>query len=183
MKNPWKTNSTKVAYENPWIKITHNEVTDPSGNAGIYGKVHFKNIAVGILPIGENGDTWLVGQFRYTLDQYSWEIPEGGCPNGTDPLDTAKRELKEETGIEAKEWTQLFDLHTSNSVTDEYGVVYLAKDLEFGASELESTEDIIVKRVSFEEAYEMVLKGEITDLISVTAIMKYQLMRLEARNS
>ena len=179
MKNPWKTNSSKTAYKNPWIEVIHNEVTDPSGNAGIYGKVHFKNIAVGILPIDEHGNTWLVGQFRYTLNQYSWEIPEGGCPIGTDPLEAAKRELKEETGIMANNWSTLFDLHTSNSVTDEYGITYLAKGLTFGDSEPESTEDLAIKKVAFQEAYEMVLKGEITDLISISAIMKYQLMKLE----
>ena len=183
MKNPWETLSTKTSYENPWIEVIHNEVNDPSGNPGIYGVVHFKNIAIGVLPIDEEGNTWLVGQYRYALNQYSWEIPEGGCPVGTNPLDTAKRELLEETGITANDWTQLFDLHTSNSVTDEYGIVYIAKGLTFGTSEPESTEDLIIKKLPFEKAYEMVLNGEITDLISMTAIMKYQLMQLESRNS
>ena len=181
MKNPWTTLSIKTVYENPWIKVTHEEVNDPSGNPGIYGKVHFKNLAIGILPIDENENTWLVGQYRYTLNQYSWEIPEGGCPIDTEPVETAKRELLEETGITANDWTQLFDFHTSNSVTDEYGIIFLATGLSFGKSEPESTEELIVKKVPFDKVYEMVLNGEITDLMSVTAIMKYQLMRLETR--
>ena len=150
MKNPWTTLSIKTVYENPWIKVTHEEVNDPSGNPGIYGKVHFKNLAIGILPIDENENTWLVGQYRYTLNQYSWEIPEGGCPIDTEPVETAKRELLEETGITANDWTQLFDFHTSNSVTDEYGIIFLATGLSFGKSEPESTEELIVKKVPFD---------------------------------
>lgn len=175
-KNPWITQSIKEVYNNPWINITHREVLDPSGNPGIYGKVHFKNLAVGILPLDEYGNTWLVGQYRYTLDAYSWEIPEGGSLIGTDPLDSAKRELQEETGIIANEWSTLLEIHTSNSVTDEYGIVYIARDLTFGESEPESTEDLIVKKVSFDEALEMVMNGAITDSLTIAAIMKAKIL-------
>jgi 8-oxo-dGTP pyrophosphatase MutT (NUDIX family) len=170
--NPWQTLSSKIAYENPWIRVTHREVLNPSGGAGIYGVVHFKNTAIGIVPLDDEGFTWLVGQYRYTLERYSWEIPEGGGLVGTDPLESAKRELLEETGITARRWRPLLEMHPSNSVTDEYGVAYVAQDLEFGKSQPEETEDLAMRRVPFSEAVEMVLSGEITDALSMVAILK-----------
>jgi len=136
MKNPWQTLSVEQVYDNPWIEVTHRKVRTPAQTDGIYGKVHFKNIAIGIVPRDADYNTWLVGQYRYTLDQYTWEIPEGGCPLGTSPLATAKRELQEETGLQAKKWTKLLELHTSNSVTDETGVAYVAQKLTFGEAAL-----------------------------------------------
>lgn len=177
MHNPWKTLSVQEVYDNRWIKVTHREVLTPAGTPGIYGVVHFKNVAIGIVPIDDEGNTWLVGQYRYTLDQYSWEIPEGGCPEGTDPLETAKRELKEETGMEATHWEQLLDFHTSNSVTDEYGIAYLATGLSYGEAEPEETEDLQVKKVSLQEAVDMVMRGEITDGLSVMALLKVQVLQ------
>lgn len=170
--NPWSTLSLDVVYDNPWIRVTHRDVKNPAGGAGIYGVVHFKNIAIGIVPLDAEGYTWLVGQYRYTLNQYSWEIPEGGCPLGTDPLDSAKRELQEETGLSAKEWIPLLEMHTSNSVTDEYGVAYIARQLTQGAAAPEETEDLQVRRLPFQEAYQMVLDGVITDALSAIAILK-----------
>ena len=176
MRNSWKTLTRKTAYENPWIKVEHREVLNPAGNPGIYGIVHFKNIAVGILPLDDENNTWLVGQFRYTLNEYSWEIPEGGCPLGTDTLATAKRELKEETGIEAKDWTKILSLYTSNSVTDEYGEAFIARGLHFGVAEPEDTEELKIKKVPFAEALRMVMEGEITDVLSQVTIMRAQLL-------
>lgn len=170
--NPWKTLSSKITYENPWIRVEHRDVLNPSGGAGIYGVVHFKNTAIGIVPLDDEGFTWLIGQYRYTLERYSWEIPEGGGKIGTDPLESAQRELLEETGITAKRWTPLLEMHTSNSVTDEYGVAYVAQDLEFGKAQPEDTEDLMVRRLPFAEAVEMVLRGEITDALSMIAILK-----------
>src|SRR5687767_10265505 len=103
-KNPWKKLSAEIKYENPWIKVEEHQVLNPAGNPGIYGKVHFKNLAIGVIPIDENGNTWIVGQYRYPLDEYSWEIIEGGGKLGVDPLVSAKRELLEEAGIIAEEW-------------------------------------------------------------------------------
>ncbi len=173
--NPWQTLSVKKVYDNPWIQITHREVINPSGGTGIYGKIHFKNLAIGIVPLDEQLNTWLVGQYRYVLDQYSWEIPEGGCPLGTEPLATAKRELLEETGITALKWTKLLDLHTSNSVTDEFGHAYIAQELSFGTAMPEDTEDLQVKKLPFEKAFQMVMSNEITDSLSVAAILKTKL--------
>ena len=170
--NPWKTISRQIAYENPWISVEHREVINPSGGEGIYGLVHFKNTAIGIIPIDEEGYTWLVGQYRYALERYSWEIPEGGGPVGTDPLESAKRELIEETGIRAARWTPLLEMHTTNSVTDEYGVAYVAQELSFGAAQPEETEQLQIRRLPFHEAVAMVMDGEITDVFSMVALLK-----------
>ncbi|GJM32493.1 MAG: hypothetical protein DHS20C18_14940 [Saprospiraceae bacterium] len=180
-QNPWLTHSIDTVYENPWLQVTHREVTNPNGGAGIYGVVHFKNLAIGIVPIDEAGNTWLVGQYRYTLNQYSWEIPEGGCPKGTDPLDTAKRELKEETGIEARHWQELLFFHTSNSVTDEAGTAYLARGLSFGQAEPEDTEKLRVRKLPFSETIAMIDRGEITDALSIMALQKVQLWLLSGK--
>lgn len=173
MNNPWKTLSNQKVYENNWIRLEEHQVINPAGGNGIYGKVHFKNKAIGIIPLDTKGNTWLVGQHRYTLGAYSWEIPEGGCPLGTLPLDSAKRELKEETGISANRWQQIMTFHTSNSVTDEEGFIFLAEDLSFGNNDLEETEaDLVVKKLPFRDALEMVMNGEITDSMSVAGILK-----------
>lgn len=175
-KNPWTTTSIKEVYDNPWINITHREVINPSGNPGIYGLVHFKNTAIGIIPLDKEYNTWLVGQYRYTLNAYSWEIPEGGGIIGTDPLEAAKRELMEETGIRAQKWTKFLDLHTSNSVTDEYGMAFVAQDLSFGEAEPEDTEDLAVIKLPFSEAVEMVMDGRITDALAMSSILKLKIM-------
>jgi 8-oxo-dGTP pyrophosphatase MutT (NUDIX family) len=178
MKN-WQTHDTKIVYENNWIQVQHHNVTDPSGGAGIYGVVNFKNIAVGVLPIDTYGNIWLVGQYRYPLQAYSWEIPEGGCPIGTDPLHTAQRELHEETGITAQKYQQLLTMHLSNSVTNEYGVVYIATGLSFGTADPEPTEDLRIQKMPFDHAYQLLLQGKITDSLSVAALLKLKIMQLE----
>lgn len=172
-ENPWKTLSNREVYSNNWIAVTEHDIINPAGGKGVYGKVHFKNKAIGIVPLDEHNNTWLVGQHRYTLNEYSWEIPEGGGLIGTPPLEAAKRELKEETGITAKKWQEIMHIHTSNSVTDEEGFVFLAEDLSFGESELEDSEaDLVVKKLPFTEALDMVMTGKITDSISIAAILK-----------
>ncbi len=175
-KNPWQTLRIEEVYSNPWISVSHRQVLNPAGKEGIYGIVHFKNLAVGVVPLDEDLHTWLVGQYRYTLRQYSWEIPEGGCPLGTSPLDTAKRELAEETGIRAAEWSRILDIHTSNSVTDESGMVFLARDLSYGEAEPEETEDLALRRLPLEEAVQMAVSGQITDSLSLAGLLKVQVM-------
>jgi 8-oxo-dGTP pyrophosphatase MutT (NUDIX family) len=180
--NPWKITDEKPVYDNPWIDVTEYKVINPSGNPGIYGKVHFKNIAIGVLPLDDDLNTYLVGQYRFPLDQYSWEMPEGGGPlDGSTPLDSAKRELLEETGLKAKYWTELQQLHLSNSVSDEYGIIYLARGLEQFEAEPEETEQLIVNKVPFNQVYRMVCNNEITDSLTVAAVLRVQLLILENR--
>ncbi len=175
-ENPWERVSTRVVYENPWIRVREDEVVRPDGLPGIYGVVHFKNVAVGILAV-EDGALYLVGQFRYPLGIYSWEIPEGGCPEGEDPLEAARRELEEETGLRARVWTKMGEAHLSNSVSDELAVWFLAEGLEKGERRPEGTERLQVRRVSLAEAEEMLDAGLITDALSVIAIQQLLLRR------
>ena len=179
--NPWTILGGKEVYDNKWINVTEYDVINPSGGKGIYGKVHFKNLAIGILPLDEDLNTYLVGQYRFTLNQYSWEIPEGGGPFGIDILQSAQRELKEETGLVAEEWTKLMDFHLSNSVCDEHGAIFLARKLKQEEAMPEETEDLVVKKVPFEEAYQMVENGIITDSLAVAAILKVKILLLEGK--
>jgi len=179
--NPWKITSQKDIYDNPWINLTEYQVINPSGNPGIYGKIHFKNMAIGVLPLDAELNTYLVGQFRFALNQYSWEMPEGGGPEGTDPLESAKRELLEETGLKASQWTEIQRLHLSNSVSDELSILYLARGLEQFEAEPEETEQLIIRKVPFAEIYRMVCDGEITDSMTVAAVLKVQLLLIENR--
>lgn len=181
--NPWKTKSVDIRYDNPWIRIEHHEVVNPAGEDGIYGLVKFKNQAIGIVPVDEDGHTYLVGQWRYALGSYEWEIPEGGCPVGTDALETARRELREETGFTADHWEQIMEFHLSNSVTDEYGVAFLARGLHPGEAELEATEDITVRRLPLAEAIAMALDGRITDALSVLALQRVALLGIKRGES
>lgn len=173
MENPWSTKSTRHIYSNPWIDVHEHEVIRPDGNDGIYGVVHFRNLAVGVLPVDDQGNVHLVGQFRYVLNAYSWEIPEGGCPEGENVLDAAKRELLEETGMTASYWTYMGKSHLSNSVADEVAHIYLATGLTSGTPQPEGTEVLAHKKVPFKEALHMVFTGEITDAISIMAILQY----------
>jgi 8-oxo-dGTP pyrophosphatase MutT (NUDIX family) len=171
--NPWTTLSNKLVYENPWILVEERQVINPAGGKGIYGKVHFKNKAIGIVALDNENNTWLVGQFRYPLNEWSWEIPEGGGPLGSDVLSSAKRELKEETGLTARHWSEIGRMHLSNSVSDEEAFVFLAEGLEPGEAELEETEaDLKVRKLPFSEALEMVMRGDITDSLTVMGILK-----------
>src|SRR5258706_1933217 len=171
--NSWKTLSKENIYKNPWKKVEEHQVINPAGGKGIYGKVHFKNTAIGIIPLDAHRNTWLVGQHRYTLNEWSWEIPEGGGPAETNVRDSAMRELKEETGLTAKKWTQILQTHLSNSVSDEVGFIFLAEDLHEGDTDPEATEaDMIIRKLPFQEALTMVLTGEITDGLSVMGILR-----------
>lgn len=179
--NPWKILSEKPIYDNPWINVTEYNVLNPKGNHGIYGKVSFKNRAVGVVAMDEEWNVYLVGQFRFTLNQYSWELPEGGSPFSESLLDTAKRELAEETGIKANKWEHLLDMHLSNSVTDEFGTLYLATNLEYGEAEPEDTEELMVKKLHLDKAIEMIYSGEITDSLTIAGLLRTKLLSLERK--
>ncbi|MDB5031037.1 NUDIX hydrolase [Mucilaginibacter sp.] len=178
-ENPWQILAEKEVYNNTWINLTEYQVINPSGNPGIYGKVHFKNRAIGIVPLDDDMNTYLVGQYRFVLNEYSWEIPEGGGPLNDDPLAAAKRELLEETGLKATKWTEVQRMHLSNSVSDELCIIYVARGLEQFEAEPEETEQLLVKKVPFEEVYRMVCTGEITDSVTVAAVLKVKLLLLE----
>lgn len=171
--NPWKTLNGKLIYDNPWIRLDEYQVINPSGGEGIYGKVSFKNKAIGIIPIDGELNTWLVGQYRYTINEYSWEIPMGGVPLSEDSEAGALRELKEETGLTAKRLDFITKIHTSNSVTDEAGTIYLATELTEGEANFDETEELIIKKIPFRQALEWVLEGKITDSLSMTGILKH----------
>jgi 8-oxo-dGTP pyrophosphatase MutT (NUDIX family) len=173
-KSGWEMLSNKTTYENPWIRVEHHEVLNPNGQPGIYGKVHFKNIAVSVVPIDEEGNTYLVGQERYTIGQYSWELPEGGCliESGESPLEAAKRELLEETGLIAATWTCLGEVFLSNSVTDEKALMFLAQHLQQKIAQPEETEVLQLRKLPIQEAIDMAKKGEISDALSVISLLK-----------
>lgn len=179
--NPWKILGEKMIYENQWISLTEYDILNPNGGKGIYGKIHFKSIAVGILPLDEEMNTYLVGQFRFPLNSYSWEIPEGGGDLQLDPVDSAKRELLEETGLVASDWTVLQTMHLSNSVSDEFAIIYLARKLVQYEARPEETEKLTIKKLPFSEAYRMVQSGQITDSMSVASILRLQLLMKEGK--
>ncbi|NND91288.1 MAG: NUDIX hydrolase [Granulosicoccus sp.] len=172
----WQTHAIDERYDNPWITVSHRRVTAPTGNPATYGLVHFKNTAIAVIPIDRDGHTWLVGQHRYTLDQYAWEIPEGGAPPGESPLGAARRELREETGITARRWTSLLKLYTSNSVTDELARAFVAQDLSFGDTQPDDTEVLALRRVPLDDAIALAMEGRITDGLSVAALLKVRLL-------
>ena len=173
----WKRLSSRTVYENDWMQVLEDDVINPGGGSNLYGHVHFKNVAVAIVALDESDNTWLVGQSRYTLDEFSWELPMGGAPLSEAPLAAAKRELAEETGVRARHWEELMRLHPSNSITDETGIVYVATGLTPGETCFEETEDLEIRKLPLGEAVEMVLDGRITDAISAAALLRMHLLR------
>ncbi|MBV9851011.1 MAG: NUDIX hydrolase [Armatimonadetes bacterium] len=170
--NPWQTLGSRQVYVNPWIRVREDHVLRADGRPGIYGVVEFQNYALGIVPVSDDGDTWLVGQWRYPLDLYSWEIPEGGGPLAVPALDSAKRELAEEAGLSAARWTDLGPFHLSNSVTDEEGRIFLAQGLTVGHAEPEGDEVLALRRLPLAEAYAMAMDGRITDGVSIIGLSR-----------
>ena len=168
----WQTVGTREIYINPWIRVREDQVVRPDNKPGIYGIVEFQNYALGIVAVADNFDTFLIGQWRYTLDRYSWELPEGGGDKSVAPLISAQRELLEETGITASEWTDLGPFDLSNSVTDESGLVYMARDLTFSPPRPDGDEVLQMRRLPLAEARAMCLDGRITDAVSIIGILR-----------
>jgi 8-oxo-dGTP pyrophosphatase MutT (NUDIX family) len=180
-RGPWKQVKEELRYETPWISVSHHDIIDPSGRAGIYGVIHFKNVAIGIVPLDEDMNTWIVGQYRYPIKAYSWEIPEGGGPRDIDPLISAQRELREEVGIEATEWQELLRMDLSNSASDEHAIIYTARGLTFRPPQPDHDEELEQRKLPFDELYQMVMRGEVRDSLTVAAVMKVKLLLLEGR--
>lgn len=179
--NPWTKKSEKIVYDNPWMTVREHQVIDPSGNDTIYGVVSAKHLAVGIIPLDEHDNTWLVGQFRYPLGLYSWEIVEGGGKFHIDPVESAKRELKEETGLEAREYTKILEMQTSNCISDEIAIIYVAKGITEGIASPDDDERLKVVKIPFAEAYRLVMEGKIKDGMSVGGILKTHLLMQQGK--
>ncbi|MFN8283379.1 MAG: NUDIX hydrolase [Chitinophagales bacterium] len=175
-KNPWQKLSEKTVYDNKWITVTHEDVITPTGTNGIYGKVHFKNYAIGIIPIDADGNTYLVGQYRYAINEYSWEIPEGGGLLENDILEAARRELAEEVGLVAQRYTQICINNTSNSATDELSYIFVAQDLTAVETQPDETEQLQIKKLSLLSAVEMAMDGTIKDAISIIGLLKLKIL-------
>ncbi|WP_019962338.1 NUDIX domain-containing protein [Woodsholea maritima] len=175
-RGPWIIHGEKIAYDTPWMTVTDYQVTCPDGSPSSYGVMSPKNLAIGIVPLFDNGDVMLVGQYRFALDAYSWELPEGGGPKGDIPLASAKRELKEETGLSADHWQEILGLDLSNSITDECAHAFLAWGLTQGEAEPEGTEDITIQRVPFQTALKMAMMGDIRDAFTLVMLAKVDYM-------
>jgi 8-oxo-dGTP pyrophosphatase MutT (NUDIX family) len=178
---PWLRRSRATVYANPWIEVLHDEVDRPDGSAGIYGVVSFRNLAVGVVAVEDDGRILLVGQHRYTLDEYSWEIPEGGAAPDESPETGARRELAEETGFEADTWRELCRCSVSNSVTDELGVLFVATGLRAGDAAPEPSEDLVVRWATLDEILDEIDAGSIHDLLTIAAITRYALQQAAPR--
>jgi 8-oxo-dGTP pyrophosphatase MutT (NUDIX family) len=176
---PWRRRSRRVGYENPWITVWHDEVDRPDGSPGIYGTVHFANLAVGVVVLDAEDRVLLVGQHRYPLDRYSWELPEGGVPASESPEEGGRRELLEETGVSAEDWRPIVTFDLSNSVTDERGVIFVARVTGHGTATPEPSEQLAIRWVAFDESLAMIERGEITDAMTILGLHR---LALERRN-
>lgn len=172
--NPWRRLSSRQIYENPWFTLRDDKVIRPDAKDGSYQVIVAKNLAIGVVPLWDDGSITLVGQFRYALDEYSWEIPEGGGDPAVDPVDSARRELKEETGIVADHYESLGRTHTSNCFMNETGYLYLATGLTQGEACPDPEEVLQVRRVLLEEAIAMANDGRITDAMTIVALFRTQ---------
>ncbi len=180
-ENPWTTLSSEIVHETPWVRINHHKVINPGGSNGIYTVTEFKNLAIGVLPLDDDYNTWIVGQYRYPINQYSWEIPEGGGHLDVEPIESAKRELQEECGVIARDWQLLLTSHTSNSATNEYAYMYVAKGLSFTEPHPDDDERLEVRKLPFAQLYRMVMDNEVTDSLTVMTVLKAKIWMDEGK--
>lgn len=171
-RGPFTVHDARGVFDNPWISLTHHDVSVSSGRRFSYTTVSFKKVATGVVPLHEDGTVTLVGQHRFPLDTYSWELPEGGAEPGEPPLEAIKRELAEEAGLKAAAWREILTMHLSNSITDERAYVYLATGLSPASGEADDTEELAVQRLPFKDALAMAADGRITDAISVAGLLR-----------
>lgn len=177
-RQKWQCLSTETVFENPWLRLEASQCIAPTGHECHYGVVRFKNLAVGVVPLFDDGTVALVGQSRFALSAYSWEIPEGGVPFSEDPLEGAKRELREETGFVARHWQEILQLDLSNSVTDEAAICYLAWGLEAHEAKPDETESFEYVRIPFKDLLEAVIKGQVRDALTVASSLRlYHMLR------
>jgi ADP-ribose pyrophosphatase len=170
--DPFTTLSTQTTYENPWIRVEHQEVLRPDGQPGVYGIVHFTNRAIAVLPIEENGDTYLIGQWRRPLERWSWEIPEGGVPFEEDIEVGARRELEEEAGLIAGTMVKIAEFDVSNCVCDEVGVGFLAYELSQGIMSPDPTEVLSIRRIHFTHVLDEIDQGIIRDAPTLVTVLR-----------
>jgi 8-oxo-dGTP pyrophosphatase MutT (NUDIX family) len=181
---PWSVVRQRTVYDNPWLTLAEYDAIAPTGKPALYGVVRFKNLALAILPLHEDGTVTLVGQHRFAIPGYSWELPEGGGPLGVDPLESARRELREEAGLEAADWREVLKFQLSNSITDEVGHGYLATGLTPVPPAPDETEALALARVPFREALDLALAGEIVDVMTVAMLLRaYHMAREGALSS
>ncbi len=170
--NPWTLKRKTQPFENAWFRIDAHEVVRPDGADGTYDVIRIRRLAVGVLPIDADGAVHLVGQWRFPLERYSWEMPEGGAEPGEDALECAKRELEEETGLSARTYQRILEMDLSNSLTDETAVIFIATDLTPGVASPEGTEVLERRTASFAEVLSRVVDGRIRDSLTVAAVLR-----------
>jgi ADP-ribose diphosphatase len=170
-RNPWKTLSSRVVSSNPWFRLRRDQVIRPDGKRGTYNTL-LAPPAVGVVPCFDDGSILIVGQYRYSISRYSWEIPEGGGRPGERPIETARRELEEETGFRASALKSLGTFHTSNCFTDETAFLFCARGLEPGVPHQDGTEELATRRIAFEAAFRMAVAGKITDSLTIVALFR-----------
>ena len=180
-RDPWTRFEQKRLFENAWFTLESQDCLTPGGTPATYSWMHFKNRAVGVIPLHDDGTITLVGQYRYPLEQYSWELPEGGCPEGRALIDAARMELSEETGLSAETMEPFLKFHTSNSITDEYGELFLATGLTQGEAHPEDSEELRIRRVSLETLLDEIESGKITDAITIMGAQKLALMKMHGK--
>lgn len=170
--NPWTVRAVTQPFANDWFRIDSHAVVHPGGAEGVYSVIRARRLAVGVLPIEADGSVHLVGQWRFPLARYSWEMPEGGADPGEDARACAARELAEETGMTAAALTPILEMDMSNSLSDERAVIFLALGLTPGEARPEATEVLKRRRAPFLDALALAADGRIRDSMTVAALFR-----------